>query len=198
MTQREFIDTIRNIVGPVDKTGRFHPAQIKAVCDVVYSSLMFRINDVTVGDLDIYSKEYTSQTVTLDATKNLYYTTLPVAIVPIPGVCSGVRKINTNQGLDLDFASITELEIYYLDGSAAQTTDTTIWYWLQGSKIWYNESMTAAIAAAGVRIVLLPRFSAFSDSDTISIPGASDLEFVGQVLQILGYTAPVDLKANNA
>ena len=198
MTRIEIQDYIKLALSPIDKTSRFHSEYIKMACDLVYAQKMSQINDDLVGDLDLFSKEYTSQTVTLDATKNLYYTTLPVEIISIPGISSGVRKINTNQGLDQDFVCITEQMMYYMDGSVTQDVDTAIWYWLQGQKIWYNESMTSAIATAGVRIILLPRFHEFATSDPIHIPGASDLDFIGQVIQLLAPTAPVDLKANNA
>lgn len=198
MTQAQYIDLIYNMLSPVDKTGRFHKAQIEAVCDVVYSTLLSRSNDDILGDLDLYSKEYTGQTATLDGTRGIYYVTLPVAIVPIPGITSGIREINTATGLDLDFIPTKELEMYYADGSAAHTADDTIGYWLQGNKIWFDESMTAAIAAAGVRIILLPRFSSYARTDNVNIPGATDVEFVQQVLQLISPTQAVDLKANNA
>lgn len=198
MTRIEFQTIIKNILAPVDNTSRFHLENIKIACDVVYSQFLSRINDYLVGDLDLYAKEYTSQTVTLDATKNLYYTTLPTPIVPIPGITSGIRRINTNQGIDLDFASITEQEIFLMDGSVTHTTDTTIYYWLQGQKIWYNESMTSDIATAGVRISVLPRFSGFATTDVINIPGAADSDFIMAVIQLLAPTAPVNLQANNA
>jgi len=198
MTRIELQTIIKNLLKPVDKTGQFHMENIRVICDMVYSQFMSRVNDDIIGDIDLYSKEYTSQTVTLDATKNLYYTTLPTPIVPIPGISSGLRHINTNQGLDLDFVPTTELEMYYNDGSVVHTTDTTIGYWLQGTKIWYDESMTDAIATAGVRILLIPRFSGYATTDTVNIPGATDMEFIQQVLQIIAPSAPVDLKANNA
>lgn len=198
MHRLEIQQFIKNVLSPIDKSGRFHMENIKIACDLVYSQLMSRISDSLIGDLDLYSKEYTAQSVILDATKNLYYSTLPAEIVPIPGISSGLRHINTNQGLDLDFVPITELEMYYADASVTQTTDTTIGYWLQGTKIWYDESMTPAIAAAGVRIILIPRFSEFGRAETVNIPGCLDLDFIGQVIQLIAPTAPVDLKANNA
>ena len=198
MTRLQFQQFIKNVLAPIDKTSRFHLENIKIACDLVYSQLMSRISDDLIGDLDLFSKEYTSQTVTLDATKNLYYTTLPANIIPIPGITSGVRHINTNQGFDLDFVPITEMEMNYMGGSVTQLMDTTIGYWLQGTKIWYDESMTVAIAAAGVRVLLIPRFSEYSRDDVVNIPGCTDLDFIGQVIQLIAPTAPVDLRANNA
>ena len=198
MQRIEVQQFVKNILAPVDNTGRFHMENIKIACDIVYSQWLSRIDDALVGDLDLFAKEYTSQTVTLDATRNLYYSTLPTPIVPIPGITSGIRRINTDEGLDLDFAPITEQEINLMDGSVTHTTDTTIYYWLQGSTIWYNESMTSDIATAGVRIAVLPRFSGFATTDSINIPGAADMDFISAVIQLLAPTAPVNLKANNA
>jgi hypothetical protein len=196
--KQTYIYLIKNLLAPIDKTNRYHPAQIEAVCDIVYAELMAAADDDILGDLDAYSKEYTSVTVSEDATRGLKYSTLPAAICPIPGVTSGVRKINVNSGLDLDVVPTTELEMYYADGSAARMTDTTIGYWLQGTKVWYDESMTDDIISEGVRMILLPRFSAYADTDTVLIPGCTDTQFCQKVLQFLAPTVPVDLKANNS
>ena len=86
----------------------------------------------------------------------------------------------------------------YMGGTDTQLLDTVISYWINGSTIWFNESMTAGIAAAGVRIVLIPRFSGYSRTDTVTFPVEADYDFIQQVLTLLGVTQPVDLKANNA
>lgn len=198
MQQIEIIDAIYNIVSVVDKTGRFHKQQIKVLCDMVYSQRMSMFPEEIMKNIDSFSKEYTGQVPTEDSTRGLYKLTLPTAVIPLPKVPSGVRYINTEQGLDLDFAPTTEREYMYMGGTDTQTLDTVIGYWINGDTVWFNESMTDAIAAAGVRIVLIPRFSGYSRTDTVSIPGGTDYEFVQQVLTLLGVTAPVDLKINNA
>ena len=198
MTKIEIVDFIYNILSPVDKTGRFHKAQIAAACDVVYAQQISRFFDSLFEELDTFSKEYTNCTITLDSTKNTYYTALPCNVISIPRVTSGVLHVNTKQGTDLDFVPTSEIEYAYMGGSTTQLVDTTIGYRVQGQKIWYNESMTADIASAGVRVVVLPRFSAWDRTDEVNIPKATDLEFMGLVIQLLAPTAPVDLKANNA
>lgn len=197
MSSQEVVDLIKNLLAPVDKTGRFHSEQIRAVCDLVYAQLMSSMTDVLFDSIDLYTKEYTSQTVSLDATRNLYYSTIPVDIVSIPGVCSGLLRVNSNQGQDIDYVPTTEMEWSYMAGTPVQTTDTTIGYWLQGSKIWFDESMTSDIASVGVRMVLLPKFKEFERTDKINIPGASDFQFIQQVIGVLAPTAVVDLKTNN-
>lgn len=198
MTQQQFVDYIKWMLAPVDKTNRYHKEYIKYGCGLVYAQQLASYPNYTSGEMETYAKLYTGQTVTLDSTTNRYYTTLPAAIVSIPKVTSGVLNINTQQGGDLDFVPTTEQEVFFADGSAAHTIDTTIGYWLQNTKIWYNDGMTAAIAAAGVRMLVLPRFEAFDSTDTINIPGASDMDFIAKVVSILAPTAPVDLKSNNA
>jgi hypothetical protein len=199
MIRQEYIHFIKLALKPIDKTGQFHDEYIKIACDLVYSQSLAGVKDNLNSDIDIdlYSKEYTAQTVTLDATKGLYYSTLPAAIVPISGITSGLRSINTIQGLDIDMVPISELEMSYMDGSVTQMVDVTIGYWLQGTKIWYDESMTASIANAGVRMLLIPRFSEYARTDVINVPGG-DLNFISQVIQLIAPTSPVDLKANNA
>jgi len=198
MTRQEYIDYIRLSLAPIDKTGRYHAEMVRVACDIVYSTKMTMISDDLVGDMDLFSKEFLAQDVTLDAGRGLYYADLPAAIIPIPGVTSGIRSINTNQGMGLDFVPTTEREMYYIDGTVTQLVDTTIGYWLQGQKVWFDTSMTAAIASAGIRMILIPRFSEFDKDDVINIPGATDREFVAEVLQLIAPSAPVDLKANNA
>lgn len=199
MTKIEFVYLIKNLLAPVDKTNRYHPAQIAAVCDIVYAELMASAgSEFVIDDLGAYQKVYPNVVVSYDSDKERYYSTLPAAICPIPGITSGVRQINSVASVDLDYAPTTELDVYYLDGSVAATTDTTIWYWLQGITVWYYDSMTADIAAEGVNMTLLPRFSAYSDSDIVMIPGCTDTSFCQKVLQFLVPTVPVDLKATNA
>ena len=198
MNTVELIDTIFNIASAVDKTGRFHKNQIKMLCDIVYTQRMTMFPEEVMRNIDSFSKEYTGQSPTLDATRNLRKLTIPAEVIPLPKIPSGIRIINTAQGLDLDFVGITEREYMYMGGTDTQTLDTTIAYWINGSTIWFNESMTPAIANAGVRVVLIPRFAEYARTDNISIPGGTDYDFIQQVLTLLGVTAPVDLKANNA
>jgi hypothetical protein len=57
--------------------------------------------------------------------------------------------------------------------------------------------MTDSIANAGVRMILIPRFSEYARTDVVNVPGG-DLNFISQVIQLIAPTSPVDLKANNA
>jgi hypothetical protein len=198
MTQSELIYTIKNIIAPVDKTSRYHPEQIKMICDVVYAQRMTSFSEEVMKNVDLFTKEYTSQVCTLDATKNIYSVTIPAKTIPLPKIPSGIRYINLDASFDLYFVPSTEQEQSYMGGLDTQAIDTNINYWVQGEKIWFNESMTAAIAAAGVRIVLVPRFAEYASTDTINIPGGTDYDFIKQVLELLGVTSPVDMKANNA
>jgi hypothetical protein len=198
MNKQEIIYGVKNLLSPIDKTNRFHIEQIAVVCDLVYAQSMMLSGDNLMDDLDLFAKEYTAQTITKDATRNLYYATIPVDTLHIPNLTNGVRHVNTNQGQDMDFVPITEYEWNYMAGTEVQTTDTTIGFWRQGNKLWFDESMTSDIAAVGVRMGVLPRFREFADSDTIHIPGATDLQFMQQVVNVLAPSAPVDLKANNA
>src|SRR3972149_10840028 len=194
MEQQQFVDYIKLALAPIDKTNRFHREYIKNACDLVYAQKLGSIKEYEIGELELYSKTYYDQTVTQDTTHtNKYYTDLIIDIVGIPKVGSGILSINTEQGYDLDFVPVTELEMFYMDASAAHTTDTTIGYWVQGKRIWYDESMTSSIAAAGVRLQVFPRFSEFAATDTINIPGCSDFDFIQAVLQLLAPTAQVDL-----
>lgn len=160
--------------------------------------MLTQFPEEVIKNIDQFSKEYTSQTVTLDPTIGLYYTTIPTALVSIPTVASGVRHINTNSGMGLDFVPTTEREQKYMDGLTTQLVDTNIGWWIKGNRIWYNESMTSSIAALGVRLVVIPMFSGFDSTDTVNVPGGRTQELIERVLALISPTAPVDLKANNA
>jgi len=196
MTRQEYIDFISNVLSPIDKTNRFHKENIRVACDFVYAEKMAQVLDS--AELDLFTKEYLAQDVTLDASRDLYYMDLPAAIIPIPRISSGIQYINTNQGMALDFCPTTEREMYYIDGSVTQLVDTTIGYWIQGTKVWFDNSMTPAIATAGVRVILIPRFSEFDKDDIVQIPNCTSMQFVQEVIQLIAPSAPVDLKANNA
>lgn len=196
MTREEYTDTIRNIIDPSGRNPRFRPQQIEAVIEMVYNEYCMSLTPDQYDNADFLTKEYTAQTVTLDSTTNRYYTTLPAPVVPLKIPSEAVRHINTNQGTDLDFVPCTETIWELKDGLFSHDIDTTIGYVVRYNRVWYSDTMTAAIASAGVRMVLAVPFTSFSYSEEINLP-VGGVALMQSVIQILSGTQPMDLKNDN-
>jgi hypothetical protein len=196
MTKAEYIDTIRNIVDPSGKNPRFRPQQIEACLEFVYNQFTSTLPESRYSDFDFLTKEYTSQTVTLDATTNRYYTDLPAPLVPLQIPSEAVRHIGTNQAVAFDFCPITETIWGLMDGLFSHDIDTTIGYIVRYNKVWYNESMTADIVDAGVRMVLAVPFRSFDYDEDVNIP-MGGIDLAQAVVQILSGTQPMNLKNDN-
>lgn len=196
MNKKEIIHYVWLLVDPSQKNKRFHYNVIMYAIEQAYNQYIQTIPPYLYDEYEFLVKEYTSQTVTLDSTRNLYYTTLPASIVPMNPPSEAVRHINTNAGTDLDFCPCDETTWELMDGLFEYDIDTTISYITRNDKIWY-QNMTPDIASVGVRLVLAIRFSEFSDTDEVNLPGGS-VDILQTAVNILLNVQPMNLKNNNA
>ena len=167
MTQKEIVNFCEGILN----NDQIHPETIKYAIERVYEQ---NIGVLLKKNFRYWTKRYTGQTVTLDATENRYYTTLPASIVQIPNVTNGVLSVNIQQGTDMNFYQTTEENIEYLNGSIGDNINEKIGYFVQRDKIWYH-NITAIQAAAGVKLILAINFSDFAATDEVPLPSGIDL-----------------------
>ena len=196
MKKEEYVDFIRGIVDPSGKNPRFHPKQVEYAIEMVYNQLTMNLNPNEYDNIDFLTKEYTAQTCTLDATTNRYYVALPAPVVPLRIPSEAIRHINTNQGTAFDFCPATETIWEIIDGLFSNDIDTTIPYIVRYNRVWFGSTMTAAIAAAGVRMVVAVTFSTFDYTEDVNLTiGGVDL--VQAAVQMLMNTQPMNLKNDN-
>jgi len=195
MTKIEWIDFLVEIQFPLKKDGR-----ARALCEfylnAVYNQMVTLASYDPEYDIFQHTKEYTSQTVTEDTTKNQFYSTLPCVLVPIKDRPSGILKINTNQGYDADFVPLDEITMGYFEGLEGDV-DTSIGYRVVNDKIWYDNFMSDDIAGAGVRMVVVPQFRSFSRTDIITAPNGKDADLINGAAALLQTKKPVDNRINN-
>ena len=167
MTKKEIMDFCEEVIND----DQVHPRVIEYAIERVYEQ---NIGMLLKKNFRYWTKRYTSQTVTLDATENRYYTTLPASIVQIPNVTNGVLSINTQQGTGLNFYQTTEENIEYLNNTIGDSINQKIGYFVQRDKVWYH-NITAIQATAGVKLILAINFSDFAATDEVPLPSGINL-----------------------
>jgi hypothetical protein len=203
MIKEEIRSIFRNLLPKLNKTNRWHDrvidSAIEKVLNVMYNDV-FKRNPFA---LQRYTKSYGYTTplgVLLEANTGIYYTNLPVAIVPFSDKASGVRRISTIAQGGLTFIPVDAREMDLVVGSNVATTTKKIGYNVTPTRVEYYK-MTGNPITDGVRMDLIIPFSVYADTDIILIPEETDQQgqtFIDKVLKILGVIQPVDLKDNNA
>ncbi len=204
MQKREILSLFKNLLPRYDKTARFHPAIVAAAVEKVLSEMYQEVWQRNPTDLLSFTKGYgysTTLPVVYENSTGIYYTTLPIAPIPIPDNASGVRRINTKVRSGFSFFATNKAEVDNLEsGSLANTVTVKTGYIVTPTRVeYYNISGTAI--NDGVRMDLLIKFSNYADTDEVMIPETVDAQgntFIPRVLAILGVIPPVDLKDNNA
>lgn len=136
--------------------------------------------------LGFYAKEYTDITVTLNAITSVYYSTLPAAIVQLPDKSAGVRRISAATNRTLQFIPMSE-EVAELKASTevGLVDGTKIGYIVRYGRVEYDSNMTAAIAAAGVKMSLVVPFDVYTRLENVPIPAGKDEDLVRLALQFM-------------
>jgi hypothetical protein len=135
-------------------------------------------------------------TVSYEPVAELYYSILPVKIIPFPDKASGVRRVNTLAQPGMRFYPMDFREMDALRSSSyfKEVTDKILYAVNQERVLYYG--MTAAIAAEGVVMEVIQPFSQFADTSTVYIPEFRDgegMSFDDRVKRKLMSIPPVDL-----
>jgi hypothetical protein len=205
MQKAEIRSLVRNSLPKIDKANRWHDEYIDRAIEKVIAQMyedVWRFNPI---NLQRYTKSFgysTAITVSTEAGTGIKYSTLPESILPVQDKASGVRRISTiAQGAFTFFPmDFREMDLV-ANGCYFDTINSKIGYAVNQTRIEYY-GMTAAIQAVGVRMDLLIPFSKYDETDEVKIPEIADVRtnetFMDRVMKILGVTAPVDTKDDNA
>jgi hypothetical protein len=213
MIKSEIRSVIRNILPKIDKLNMYHDVFIDACIEKVIANLYEEVWRMNPLNLQRYTKQfgYTSAsayTPTLDTgNTGLYYVAYPEKIIPFQDKASGVRRINSLTQGGLRFLPMDAREVdlvmngsYFKSLTSVVSSTSKVGYVVTQDRIeFYN--MTAAIAAAKIRMDLIIPFSKYAETDVVLIPEIADRAgetFVDKVLKILGVIKPVDIKDDNA
>jgi len=132
--------------------------------------------------LDFYSKDYLTQTVSLNATTNQYYVDLPVAIVQLPDKSEGVRSVEpatqnyaTPVGTTVKFVPLSDTMLKLKENLDVHEAETgVIGYAVRYDKIMFDSNITAALAAAKVHLKLVVPFDVYTGTENVPIPAGKD------------------------
>lgn len=143
--------------------------------------------------LDFYAKEYTTQTVSQDATTKQYYVTLPEAIVQLPDRGEGVRSVvpadqdfSTPSGTGVSYVPISNFDMRVKRNTdVGKAESDVVGYSVHFDKIWFDENMTATKASAKVHLKLVIPFDAYASTDEVPVPSGKDEALVQMTMQFL-------------
>lgn len=203
MTKQEIRSLVKNSVQRYDKNASAHDRVIDAVAEAVLHEMLgevFRMNPLF---LQRYTKGYgydTPLVVSYEATTGLYYTTLPVSIYTFLDKASGVRRVATNTQTSIKFYPIDQRESDLLSyGSYANTVKDQVGYHVTPLRVNYY-GITGDVISGGVRMDLLPVFSAYGDTDIVPYPEHTTDDgrgFFDRIVDRLIDKPKVDLKDDN-
>lgn len=197
MTKKSLIELLQKRLGPVD--GK-HYQVVEGYATLAWQQILYDTFRKDINGLDFYAKEFNGATrvaCTLDTNRNRYYSTLPCPIVQLPDKSAGVRTISTAEGDSLEFCPITERVSKLKSYQTSNLLDGMVYFQVRYDQVWYDENMPALIADYGVRMVLVPTFDYYSESEEIPIPSGQSQVFVEMVVKFAQGTPPEDMLNDN-
>jgi hypothetical protein len=195
MIKSEIRSMVFNMLKKLDTKAQFHPRFLDSVCEKVISEMLWELYALDPHYLQRFTVTCISD-VSYEAAASLYYTTLPVKIIPFPDKASGVRRVNTLAQPSMRFypADYREMDALRSSSYFKEVTDKILYIVTQERVVYYG--MTAAIAAEGVIMEVIQPFSQFADTATVYIPEFRDgegMSFDDRVKKKLMTMPPVDL-----
>lgn len=195
MIKSEIRSMVFNMLKKLDTKAQFHPRFLDSVCEKVISEMLWELYALDPHYLQRFTVTCISD-VSYEAAASLYYTTLPVKIIPFPDKASGVRRVNTLAQPSMRFypADYREMDALRSSSYFKEVTDKILYVVTQERVVYYG--MTAAIAAEGVIMEVIQPFSQFADTATVYIPEFRDgegMSFDDRVKKKLMTIPPVDL-----
>ena len=204
MTKQEIRSLIFNSLPKWDASNKYHFRYIDAVVEKIIAEMYWEMFAIEPHSIQRYTIRYgvtAPVAVTLSNIMGIYYSTIPTGIISLPDKASGVRRISTIAQGGLTFFPIDSREIDLLNsGSYTDTVNNKIGYVVGQTQVDYY-GMTAAIAATGVRMDVLQKFSSYADTDTVLIPELRDnqgINFIDRVLKALQGIPPVEQIDDNS
>jgi len=184
MNKKKIIELLQERLGEID--GKYYQV-VEGYATQAWQQLLHDVYRKDVNGLDFYAKEFSGVskiTVVKDEYRNLYYSAFPCPIVQFPDKSAGIIDISTEQATALEFCPCTYRDFMLKNTQTSDTLDTDIIYFVpRYDKVWYDRTMTDLIAGYGVRMLLVPSFDYYSETEELPIPGGQAQMFVNMVLE---------------
>jgi len=204
MIKQEIRSLIRNSLPKFDKNAMYHNLYIDACVEKVLAGMYEDVWRMSPLNLQRYTKRYSISILNIiqEVDTNIYYSDLPVSIIPFQDKASGVRRISTiaQGGFTFFPMDFREMDLV-ASGCYFNTVNTKIGYAVDQTRVEYF-NMDPVVANTGVRMDLIIPFSKYDENDEVKIPEMVDLKtgesFIDKVIKILKGIPLVDLKDDNA
>jgi hypothetical protein len=174
---------------------------IDHVLETCLSSIYYQVHAQNPRALGQYTKRYSSQSISTDATTGRYYYTLTIQPVTLPDKRGGVRSIFDQTDTDVYFAPVTDQELALMEESVADglivTAPIVVYYVVRPDRVEFK-NMSAVLATHLLTLDMLPTFTDLADTDDIPLPFGKHVEIIKMALEVLGVVPPKDLLDNNS
>ena len=202
MEKQEIVSMIKNFVGRIDTTQKFHPRFLESVIERTLIEMYSDLYKVSPRLVDLYTKQYGSLTISKNNSTGAYYTTLPANIVNLPCKASGVRHIYLMGNSGNVFMPMDAREADLIFNTDVAVVSTKIGYQVRENALveYWNAAGLFAQTPTLLMDLLIP-FSEYEDSDVVLIPELTDAQggtFIKRVLGILQVVPDADLNDDNA
>lgn len=141
MSKAELVELLRGYLSGESATAdilhKIDPRRLQIYIGRAFNTLMYEIFRKDKGSLSLYVKTYTATTVVLqDAITGVYSSTLPVAIMQLPDVASGVRRVSADNGRGIEFVPIDAETVEYLKDLEVSDVNinNVVGYYLRNNK----------------------------------------------------------------
>ncbi len=199
MTKAEIISFVKNELGKVDKTNKYHPVVIEKAITMAFNQGYSDIFDKDRRLLDNYTVTYHTVAIAAAATTAILTSTLPAKYVPFADKNSGVRNIATIQQSAVKFYPASKREFEMIPNTLVgelNTNDERAYYVVRKDTVEYY-GVPASVVSAGVRMDIVIPFDNYASDDNVIIPFGKDMQLIPAVIEILRSTPKVDLKDDN-
>ena len=206
MTKIEYIDFIRNSLSMVDKTAKFHRAQVEAAINLAVNSAFYDL--YAKGDKHVKKSMERYSTLTVispglsTSLPNRYRASLSVDVVDLPRVSGGVleiiRKSDPNTSiLSTTFVPVSTMAGEQFYGSEASLPSNVIGFSYSGSREIEFWGMSSFIFVVSHYARIIKQFKSHSNTDNVVLPYGKEEQIIEMVRQYLGAIPPKDLVNNN-
>jgi hypothetical protein len=201
MTKGDILDLVLEYFGvTADKEKQYHPLVVEkwlstAFNTVLYNLCLAGIRHSDYAQLDPFIFPY-KVGVICDTERNEYYSKLPVSVVALPEN-RGIYRISPvkDQKFQFIFRENGTSDIYdSLEYSMIRKKPT---FYIENSKIFYDNKMTKELADAGVLMKLIPTFDDIDDDEDIPLPGGKDNDILKLIISELAGKKGEDMRSNS-
>ena len=191
MTKEQLIDLIRE---RLPDNIEWHEGIIEKNISMAFNQIFYDTFRKDSANLDLYCKTYL-QDVLYEENTDTYYSVLPVvSIVQFPDPADGVRRIQREKGIGVEFIPITGNMGIVSDDDEILAQSEIIGYRVTNGRIeyrWMNPRITK------VKMDVVRTFESYDWTEQIYIPSGKDEQLISLIINFLQGQPMKDLVNDN-